>query len=119
MWGLLLAALWVAAVFVSFYKLSRGNDQGEVDKEYDRLVNLLIDARRIQIEDEYTAIAGELRIWISNYQYAYGRPYRCGISERLLPSRKTRKKLRDHIARLSILAALEKANAARTADRGE
>ncbi|TWI32754.1 hypothetical protein [Paracoccus sulfuroxidans] len=82
------------------------------DRQYDRMVNALIDGGMIELVDNYTVRSGLLVMWIQNYPYAYGRPYSCGVSESLTLSPWTKRRLRNHVRDLSTLRALEKVRGA-------
>jgi hypothetical protein len=57
-------------------------------KEWDRLLNRLLDTEKFVYVDEFTAKLGGVEVWITNHPYASFRPY---APERLeaLPARRT------------------------------
>lgn len=87
---------------------SHVKDWREVNRDYDRLVNTLIDGDMFELERAHTIRAGSLRVWISNYPYSYGHPYDCGVSEHLRISTKTKRRLKEYVERKSVLRALER-----------
>ncbi|WP_313349803.1 hypothetical protein [Paracoccus sp. (in: a-proteobacteria)] len=103
---LIVAGVSVLPLFISWAIKRR--EKEEFDPDYDRIVNALIRGGMIEIEDKFTVKAGDLRIWVENYPYSYGHPYGCGVSADLKLSNQTKKALRDHVARLSVLKVLER-----------
>ncbi len=61
----------------------------EYSPEWDRKFNMLLDKYDFVVEDEFTALLGNERIWISNMPYAAFRPYTMMKTGKFRPSRLT------------------------------
>lgn len=64
-----------------------------VCREWDRVLNRLIDNFEVKVINEYYADIGGVEVWIRNYPYGYGAPE----DLKCLPLRATRKRLYDRI----------------------
>lgn len=75
------------------------------DWEWDKQLNALLDTNpRVISLDEFhveleVAENKSIELWVANYPYAYGFPY--SYSSRLLPSYKTRKRLKNYLMPLT------------------
>ncbi len=79
------------------------------DKEWDILLNEIIDNDYITSREGLTVTAGNIDIWVANYPYAYGYVYRypyrdyggLGVktlrADRRIPSRATVRKLKAYV----------------------
>jgi len=66
-----------------------------VDKRWDKKLNHIIDNwKSFKRISDYTVLINNIEIWVRNWPYAYGNPYRIDV----LPKRKTALKLRIFIA---------------------
>ena len=61
---------------------------------WDEFVSKAIDEDRVKAISQHYAAIGGMRVWIENYPYAYGRPVGVAGLSNILPTVKTRKKLR-------------------------
>ena len=79
-------------------------DQGFVSQEYDKFLNDLLDVLEKQDPEEirnsldkrgsgiqYTLCIGDLEIWIANFPYSFGQPWR--LNKQVLPKVRTRYRL--------------------------
>jgi len=55
-----------------------------VSKKWDKLLNEVLDSPNLHIKQEgpYTVSINGLKVWVSNYPYAYGTPYLIHASPR-------------------------------------
>jgi hypothetical protein len=63
-------------------------------KEWDTALNKLMDTYPLVVVDEYTVMFGGTELWVGNYPYSYGNWYSKRNLPKVLPSVKTRKRLR-------------------------
>lgn len=61
------------------------------DKEWDKILNHLMDTCEPEF-DHMTVRFGPIEVWVSNYPYAFGYPYR--HKQEYLPYVRTRKRLK-------------------------
>lgn len=103
---ILLIILWVAVVTaISIAPII--SDHLRANRDYDRLINTLIDGDMFDLKSDYAIKSGGLVVWISNYPSSFGYPYDCGLSSSLTITRPTKWKLKRYIERKSVLAALQ------------
>lgn len=104
------------AVLLAGYILSLGvwtKPKDGFDREYDALIQGLVRGGMLELNSTHTVKAGDLKIWIANYPgEKYGSPYDCGVCEDLTVSVATRRMLHDHVKKLHMLLAFEKARKA-------
>jgi hypothetical protein len=64
-------------------------------KEWDTVLNTLMDTHPLVVVDMYTVKFGDTEVWIQNYPHAFACRYtRTNVAPVVLPSVKTRKRLR-------------------------
>lgn len=73
--------------------------------EWDAFLNSILDnIEYIDTSSHYTTIINEIKVWTSNWPYAYGSPY--GID--VLPTVSTRKRLRKLIRDIKLNELIKK-----------
>lgn len=107
--GIACLAVGAACLVPCVYRGVSQSAEDVFNRDYDRLINTLIDGNMIVRDSAHTAIAGNLRIWVANYPHSFGHPYGCGIGEHLQISADTKRRLHDHMQRLDTLLAVQKA----------
>lgn len=68
---------------------------------WDRVINRIIDEDQVDRVGCYTAHVGSKEVWIGNYPYSYGVPYRISRAG-VRPSRRTIRRLREYIDAKSV-----------------
>jgi hypothetical protein len=61
-------------------------------RDWDKHLNELLDSYPVEIVTSHVASVGGVHVWVCNFPYAYGSPYR-PIEIDVLPCVKTRKRL--------------------------
>ena len=68
----------------------------KTDWQWDELLNKALDQHGVERSGSYLVKVGKIKVWVSNWPYAYGSPY-FPFERHYLPSVKTRRRLRDMI----------------------
>jgi hypothetical protein len=81
--------------YFDFYRLPPPYwiQNAQTSREWDGHLNDLLNSYPVEIVTSHVAKVGGVHVWISNFPYAYGSPYR-PIEFDVLPCVKTRKRLR-------------------------
>ena len=61
--------------------------------EWDKALNELLDKHEVELQGAEVQI-GPVRVWVGNFPYSYGQPWRVWS---VLPSLKTRERLRESV----------------------
>jgi hypothetical protein len=74
------------------------------DWEWDAILNDLLDKHE-PMGESLTVKVGKVEVWVGNWPYAYGSPYGMNVKD-VLPSVRTRKRLRDSLPNKDNLAGI-------------
>lgn len=79
----------------------------QTSREWDRMLNYLLDHHEVIQDSDLSVKIGPVTVWVGNWPYAYGSPWTPEID--VLPTVKTRKRLRSLVPDPSPNASMTKA----------
>lgn len=81
---------------------SAWNQNEPTSLEWDKRLNYLLDNYEIVVEGNYTIKINGVEVWISNYPYSYGKTYHNEAFGQVLPTLKTRQRLKTAVEQIAI-----------------